>query len=260
VWLSPSADTIDARIEEICKFANKKSVHFIHPIIKAIILHFAVGYVHPFVDGNGRTARALFYWFMLKRGYWLFEYLPVSRLFLRAPAKYARAYLYTETDRGDVTYFIHYNLRVILRAVKDFHSYLNKQQRKISEAAKLLRSTPGLNHRQQALIYHALKNPDIIYTISEYKGIYGVSYGTARSDLLGLTELKYLEVEHRGSKMIFYPHGELLIKLRTASKALQGQGQAIAGRKYPQPPAVTQLLTKDTLVDDVNDSQPRLFR
>ena len=258
LYAPPAADTIDSQIEEVCDFANEKSIPFVHPVLKAIIMHFALGYIHPFVDGNGRTARALFHWFMLKQGYWLFEYLPISRLFLRAPAKYARAYLYTETDEGDATYFIHYNLRVILRAVKEFHSYLKNQQRNISEATKLLRSTPGLNHRQQALIYHALKNPDVIYTISEYKGIHGVSYGTARSDLLSLAKLKYLEVAHRGSKMIFYPHGELLTKLRQTSESLQGR--AIASRKYPQPPAVTKLLTNDTSVEDVNDPQQRLFR
>ena len=181
----PPAATIEASVEELCRFANQKPVPFVHPVVKAIILHFALGYIHPFVDGNGRTARALFYWFMLQRGYWLFEYLPISRLFLRAPVKYARAYLYTETDGGDLTYFIHYNLRVILQAVRDFHSYLQKQQQQISEAARLLRSTPGLNPRQQSLIYHALKNPDAVYTIAEYKGTYGVSYGTVR--LISLT-------------------------------------------------------------------------
>jgi len=162
----PPADSIEGRIKEICSFANQKTKPFVHPVIKAIILHFALGYVHPFVDGNGRTARAIFYWYMLKHGYWLFEFLPISRLFLRAPSSYARAYLYTENDKGDATYFIHYNLRVIIRAIKELHGYLAKQQEKVSEAAKLLQSRPDLNHRQQSLVYHALKHPDFVYTIS----------------------------------------------------------------------------------------------
>ena len=74
----PSAVTVQYRIEEICEFANEHSKPFIHPVLKAIILHFAIGFVHPFVDGNGRTARAIFYWYMLKRGYWPFQYLPIS--------------------------------------------------------------------------------------------------------------------------------------------------------------------------------------
>ena len=90
----PPADSIECRIKEICSFANQKTKPFVHPVIKAIVLHFALGYVHPFVDGNGRTARAIFYWYMLKHGYWLFEFLPISRLFLRAPSGYARLPVY----------------------------------------------------------------------------------------------------------------------------------------------------------------------
>jgi Fic family protein len=216
----PSAKSIEGRIEEICNFANQKSKPFVHPVTKAIILHFALGYVHPFVDGNGRTARAVFYWYMLKQGYWLFEFLPLSRLFLQAPAKYARSYLYTENDRGDVTYFVYYNLRVIVRAIKDLHGYLTKQQQKISEAAKLLRDNPNLNHRQQALIYHALEHPDFIYTIEQHKRTHHISYGTARSDLINLADSGYLELARQGKKMVFQPHGKLLEKLKRLSSSI----------------------------------------
>jgi Fic family protein len=239
----PPVESLEGRIEEICDFANEKSRPFVHPVVKAIILHFALGYVHPFVDGNGRTARAVFYWYMLKCGYWLFEFLPISRLFLLAPAKYARSYLYTETDRGDVTYFIHYNLRVILRAIRDLHVYIANQQQKISEAAKLLSTSPDLNHRQQSLIYHALKHPDFRYTIQQYRGTYNVSYGTARSDLINLAELGYLELVRQKNKMLFCPHGELLIKLKKASAALSKPRHEVRSRP---PLAVTRVRKNDT--------------
>jgi Fic family protein len=216
----PSAVSLDERIEEICNFANQRSKPFIHPVTKAIVLHFALGYVHPFVDGNGRTARAVFYWFMLKHGYWLFEFLPISRLFLQAPAKYARSYLYTETDAGDVTYFIHYNLWVILRAIQDFHGYLVNQQEKISEAAKLLRSAPDLNHRQESLISHALRNPDASYTIQEHQGTHRVCYATARADLMQLADAGYLTLVRKKKRILFSPHAELLRQLKKLSSSI----------------------------------------
>ena len=55
-----------------CQWRNTPD-WFIHPAFRAIILHFWLGYDHPFVDGNGRTARALFYWSMLRNGYGLFK-------------------------------------------------------------------------------------------------------------------------------------------------------------------------------------------
>jgi Fic family protein len=257
LYIPPPAESIDERIEEICKFANEKSKPFVHPVIKAIVLHFAIGYVHPFVDGNGRTARALFYWYMLKRGYWLFEFLPISRLFLRAPAQYARAYLYTENDNGDATYFIHYNLWVVLRAIKELHAYIARQQEKIAEAEALLSGSPNLNHRQQALIYQALKHPDSTYTIQQYQRTYNVSYGTARSDLLGLSDDEYLELGHQGAKMVFRPKGELLSKLRKLSSSISRPLPDVR-RRLP-PVAVTRIQERQLPLlgpaDDEADNQ-----
>ena len=107
----PPAEQLDERMAAMCDFANGKIPnHFIHPVVRAIILHFWLAYDHPFVDGNGRTARALFYWLMLRNNYWLFEFISISQIIRKAPIKYGRAFLYTETDDNDLTYFILYHL------------------------------------------------------------------------------------------------------------------------------------------------------
>ena len=68
------------------------------PVLRATLpaIHFMVGYDHYFEDGNGRTARAFFYWSMLRQGYWLAEFLSISRVLRAAPARYARSFLLTE--------------------------------------------------------------------------------------------------------------------------------------------------------------------
>ena len=66
----PSYTEIPSFMKDLCEFFNEeKPKVFIHPIIRGIIIHFMIAYMHPFVDGNGRTARALFYWYMLKQKY-----------------------------------------------------------------------------------------------------------------------------------------------------------------------------------------------
>lgn len=83
-------------------------------------LHFAMGYEHPFRDGNGRVARVLFYWFMFKHEFAAFRYIAISLLLRNAPVKYGRSYLHTEADELDLTYFIEFQCAVILRAVVGF--------------------------------------------------------------------------------------------------------------------------------------------
>ncbi len=95
--IPPSASTLPRRLEALCAFANEpvsKESRFVHPVVRAMTLHFQVAYDHPFCDGNGRTARTLFYWYMLRTGYWLFEFLPISKLISQSPAKYGLAYQY----------------------------------------------------------------------------------------------------------------------------------------------------------------------
>ncbi|MGH8534459.1 MAG: Fic family protein, partial [Gammaproteobacteria bacterium] len=87
----PPAASLRQRLERLCAFANATDGEpFVHPVIRAILLHYMLGYDHPFVDGNGRTARALFYWSLARSGYWLMEYVSISRLLRQAPAQYAR--------------------------------------------------------------------------------------------------------------------------------------------------------------------------
>jgi Fic family protein len=210
----PPHDQVQWRMEQLCEFANTSHKPFIHPVIKASILHFAIGFIHPFSDGNGRTARAVFYWYMLKHGYWLFEYLPLSRIFLRAPVKYSRAYLYAETDGGDVTYFTHYLLRAVCRALTELHEYLERQQHELHDAARLLRDNPELNHRQLALLYDAIRNQSRVYTIGQHAGFHHVVLATARKDLLRLTKLGFLSKVRSGRELIFVPDSHVVERIR----------------------------------------------
>jgi len=188
----PPASALSKRIEVLCDFANQHDGDtFIHPVIRAILLHFMLAYDHPFVDGNGRTARALFYWSMAKQGYWLAEHILISRIIRNAPAKYGYAFLYSETDDNDVTYFLAHQLDVIQRAITDLHLYLEKKVREFKEATHLLENTNllgELNHRQIQILEHALKNPGTVYRFKEHQSLHNISYPTARTDLLEMSD------------------------------------------------------------------------
>ncbi len=205
----PLAKELLVRLERLCKFANgpDKDEPFIHPVIRAILIHFMIGYDHPFVDGNGRTARALFYWSMSRQGYWLMEFLSISHILRKAPAQYVRAYLHTETDDNDTTYFLVHQLEVIRKAIDALHDYLEQTVKEQRATGRLLASSPKLrdklNHRQIALLTHALKHPGERYKVEGHQRSHAVVYETARSDLLGLAKLKLLEKNRSGRAFVF---------------------------------------------------------
>ena len=219
----PDAETLPWRMELLCQFANATSDDgpFVHPVIRAILLHYMLGYDHPFVDGNGRTARALFYWSLARSGYWLMEYVSISRLLKKAPAKYVRAYLYSETDDNDSTYFIIHQLGVIEQAIQALHEYLARKMAEQRGAEELLRHAPRLssrlNHRQIALLSHALRHGGHGYTVLSHKRSHRVTHQTARTDLQLLVELNLLEQAKRGRAFVFYAPDDLRERLEKAA-------------------------------------------
>jgi len=210
----PPAEQLEDRISAMCDFANSKTPHgFIHPLIRSIILHFWLAYDHPFIDGNGRAARALFYWSMLHHGFWLFEFVSISQIIRKAPAKYARAFLYTENDDNDLTYFILYQLRVIQRAIKELHEYIERKVQGLQTIEQQLRGMVVLNHRQRTLISHALRHPHYQYTIRSHQISHNVVYQTSRLDLLDLEKRGLLTSGKIGKTWYFTSANDLEEKL-----------------------------------------------
>ena len=213
----PPADQLPHRLDALCAFANAEHTgsNFIHPIIQAIILHFWIGFDHPFEDGNGRLARALFYWSMLKQKYGLFEFISISSNIKKAPAKYGYAYLYSETDENDLTYFILQQLEVIIASIADFEKYLNEKIKQVSLLEKKLKHVGTFNHRQLALLSHAVRGNRDGYTFESHKRSHGIAYATARADLLDLATHGLLFVGSKKSKaMWFYPADNLEERIR----------------------------------------------
>jgi Fic family protein len=206
----PEYQEIEHYIAELCNFTNrieqdsgKGNADYIHPVIKGIILHFLIGYIHPFNDGNGRTARSLFYWYVLSRGYWLFEYMPISRIILRSKKKYSLAYLHTEYDEMDLTYFILYNLSCVDEARKDLLKYLEQKQTEQNTTKAIIKKIRDINQREGDILRYMMEHSDDYFTIREIMQTYDTVYETARTDLLHLADLGYLIKEKRGREFIF---------------------------------------------------------
>ena len=210
----PPASELPERMERLCRFANGDlGKGFIHPVVRAIVLHFQIGYDHPFVDGNGRVARALFYWGMLRYGYRLAKYISISSILRQAPAQYARSYLYVETDHDDMTYFIVHQLEVIERAISALERYLARKVLEIENVESLLHGSDLLNHRQIAILSAALRGSRPTFTIKAHAQSHRVTTQSARTDLLGLEQLGLFTKRRAGKRFVFTPVLDLAERL-----------------------------------------------
>ncbi len=208
----PAAEELPERLRLMCEFANQPddaSGDFIHPGVRAILLHFWLAYDHPFQDGNGRTARALFYWYMRTRGYWLVEYLSISRIIRKSARKYGEAFLLTETDAGDTTYFLLHQLGVFKQAVDELHVYLQRKVKEVQDVEELIKGADELNHRQLALLSDAIRHPDRTYSYRSHAGSHKVTNETSRADLSSLLERGLLQRRRIGRTHVYSPVANL---------------------------------------------------
>jgi Fic family protein len=214
VHTPPGHLEFDDLLKDFYNFFNEDDPQlFIHPILKACIIHFMIGFIHPFADGNGRTARAMFYWYLLKKEYWLVEYLSISRLILRSKAQYARAFQYTEIDGNDLTYFIAYNLKTMKLAFEELRAYIQRKNEEKKQLSSFL-GVDGINYRQALVLEWFNNEPNLLLTVMEAEKRLGVSNGSARNDLNELARKEYLTLININLKMRGYikgPRFELLL-------------------------------------------------
>lgn len=193
VHTPPSFTEVPDLLNDLFVFFNEDDQNFIHPILKACILHFMLGWIHPFIDGNGRTARAVFYWYMLKKGYWLTEYLTISKVIQNTKSQYERAYLYTEIDQNDLSYFITYHIKAMEKSFDGLKLYIAKKQKQVIQSAQFLK-IDGVNERMAEILKIFNDDADRVMTIREVESRFQVSNYTARTDLKNLVEMGFLQV------------------------------------------------------------------
>lgn len=207
----PPAKSIEQRLNKLSVWINRchddaQSKHYIHPLTKAIALHFAMGYEHPFRDGNGRVARALFYWFMFKSDYAAFRYIAISVLLKKQASQYGKSYLYTESDDMDLTYFLDYQCDLIIKAINSFKRAYKKVLLEQEDFYSWLGDSSlvdKLNTNQKVVFQAALNRMAKTFTAISVQENLSCSYNTAASVLNGLVELGLFEKEKFGREWHF---------------------------------------------------------
>lgn len=193
VYTPPTYKEIPEFLDALCYMFNEDNPRvFLHPIIKGIVIHFMLAYMHPFVDGNGRTARALFYWYMLKENYWLTEYMSISRVIAKSKKSYEKTFRYSENDENDIGYFVAYNLRALKISFQQLSDYIQRKQKE-KKAANAFMASGNVNQRQALILQQFAEDPNLVLTVKEVQSRFSVASMTARKDLSELVQQGYLQ-------------------------------------------------------------------
>lgn len=181
--IAPQAEKVPGMMASLLDFITDSELP---PLIKACIAHFYFVYVHPFIDGNGRTARALSFMMLLQAGYDFFRYFSISGVIAEERAKYYKAIKDVEDDDFDMTYFIDYYTGMLARAVKAMEERLVDKVVLEQTLDKL--KAAGMNKRIIEGAKWILTSPNQSITIKAWQKKFGVVLETARQDLFKLED------------------------------------------------------------------------
>lgn len=199
-----AAEKIEQCLNNLVTWVNTHSDEdFIHPVVKASIIHFYLVYVHPFYDGNGRTARALFYFYLLQNQYEFFKYFSISALIAKQREKYYKAIKDVEDYDNDLTYFLMYFADVVSKSIDEIINRIVRKYQSDIISKNLDSKGIYLNKRQKKLIKVLIDQDHKNITTRRYEKIFKVSYGTARSDLNELAENGLLQKRKIGKGFVY---------------------------------------------------------
>jgi Fic family protein len=192
-----NSELLETSLNEAIQTATNNRRYF-PAVIKGILMHYFIAYVHPFFDGNGRTARAVFYFKAMKNNLNFVELLSVSAYLKNHGKQYEKSFEKVVQNDFDITYFIDFNLDALLQAIEAV-------EKKVDYLLSLmnLREKQKLSENQVGLLQRLALNRFRKITIEEYATRIDKSREIARQELKQLSQLKLL-VEEKESKKFTY--------------------------------------------------------
>ncbi|MBI4436234.1 MAG: Fic family protein [Candidatus Omnitrophica bacterium] len=138
----------------------------VHPIIVSACAHYELARIHPFLDGNGRAARALATWILYRRGFDTQHLFAVDQFFKEDHEGYYEAIQQVRKEKGDLTSWLEYCAFAI-------QTTLERTQQRLSELAlPRLPKRIVLTRKQERLLLELRERPG--FTVKELERLMGV--------------------------------------------------------------------------------------
>ena len=203
VYQGPAPDKASTMMDQLVRWMNHQKPE-VHPLVDAALVHLYFVHVHPFDDGNGRSARALSNLYLEKKGYDFINLLSPSDYFEHHRAAYYRSIRSAEEHGNDATYFVLYYLEALKSELEKIRAEL-KKDRKVRDIKELLdgHTRARLNKRQIKAIGFMIGEEAPIST-RWYCKINKCSDETARKDFNELQNLKLLQSDGDGRSTRYF--------------------------------------------------------
>jgi len=196
-----SYELLESKMSKLYDYANDYTKD--ESLIKACIIQYYFLEVHPFFDGNGRTARALMNKFLIHQGFTFFKYFSISKILSEKRSQYYKAIEDCQEHGGDLTYFIDFYIELMVDTLVSIKETYLSHYIPIIIFDLLKDSFIELNSRQEEGVRFFFKTKKLYIDNKIYQKKFDITQETARKDLSRLNELGLITQKKKGKKYVY---------------------------------------------------------
>ncbi len=194
VFMPPPPVEVRGLIDDLVEWLASDAAATMNPVLVAGIAHYEFVRIHPFVDGNGRTARALATLVLVTRDFDIKRFFALDDYYDSDRPSYYKALNDVDQDTLDLTGWLDYFTQGVLLAIEEVRTKV--LQLSIDRRMAARRGQIALTDRQLEIVQHVIDNGSV--TTREVARWYGISVQAALKELRKLVDLEVLRMEGKG--------------------------------------------------------------
>jgi Fic family protein len=194
VYTPPKADHVPEQMKELIDWLNSEESHKINPLIVAGVTHYEFVRIHPFVDGNGRTARALATMILCLRGFDIKRFFALDDYYDGDRKAYYSSLNSIDQKTLDLTGWLQYFTDGVLLSTNQVKERILKLS--VEKNKKNQKGQIALTNRQMKIIEHMQREGRI--TATDAAKIFKITRQAALKELNKLATMKVIKL--KGSK------------------------------------------------------------
>lgn len=199
IFMPPPPEEVPELMGEFIEWINSNDSYNLDPVIVAGLSHYEFVRIHPFVDGNGRTARALATLILNQREFDIKRFFALDDYYDSDRAAYYKALKSVDQKTLDLTQLLEYFTDGVLLSISKVKEKV--LQLSIEKHKKAARGQVALTENQTKIIEQIISNGRI--TSGEIQKMLKISRQAAHKELIKLIELELIEQKGAG-KAIYY--------------------------------------------------------
>jgi Fic family protein len=194
IFMPPPTEQVPQLVDDFFEWFNSVEAEEIDPVIQAGLTHYELVRIHPFVDGNGRTARVMATLVVYKRGFDVKRFFALDDYYDHDRRSYYAALRSVDQNTLDLTGWLEYfaqGVNVSIKSVKDKVIGLSKDIKLLKEKGQV-----ALTERQMKIVEKIIQNGKI--TIGDISKDSGITRQAALKEMNKLVNLKVVKLKGKG--------------------------------------------------------------